>query len=326
MTIEAGGLGAVGALPSGGLTTGRETTLPEAVEVGPRGEREVQSGVGIVDDFITAGPTGVASGAALLGAPVVRSFSAPADVLADIQPRPYRVDAAVYLGSGANRDLTSGAYVTQPVIAGRELIISTERQLKTSEVVKELRLHVRAGGVMQPPQSIDPRTQHRSFKLQVPADAKGELEFWFEGITESGASVWDSLDAQNFHLPIRPQPEAVLTFDEQWNETQVGTLRRGGTFELAYDVDRIRQFTGDLWYRVGPTLSVNAYVSFDGGAPQFHHLLSYDPVTHEPSVRMPTVAIPNDARSMRVWFEGRGVGIPPRYDSDYARDYHFPLQ
>jgi Family of unknown function (DUF6209) len=319
------GTGAVGVVPSMGLAP-RRASVPDAVEVGPSGERNGQVGFGLVDDFSVAGDSASATGAALLGTPVRRSFAAPADALDGILPRPNRVGTAVYLGTGANRNLTSGAYLTQPVVAGREVRISTERTLQTSEVVKELRLHARVGGVLQPPLSIDPRSQPKSFALQLPPDANGELEFWFEGITASGASVWDSLDAQNFHLPIYPQPKALLAFDEQWNEQQTGTLEPGGTFELAYDVDRIRQFTGDLWYRMGPTLTVKAFVSFDGGPPQLHHLLSYHPETHEPAASMPTVAIPKDARSMRVWFEGRGIGISPRYDSDYSRDYRFSVQ
>lgn len=82
-------------------------------------------------------------------------------------------------------------------------------------VLKAVTLHARLGDTLLPPVLV---TDERTFagelvrlptRLELPADASGELEYWFEVETTSGETLWHSHFGKNFRLPIASGTRAV---------------------------------------------------------------------------------------------------------------------
>ena len=266
------------------------------------------------------------------GAPVASTAAAVEDAFTTgMSPRPTPpVRTDVYLGSGDDHYLPSGM---TGAIAGKPLVVNYLRNRSSigadDEVLSTLTFHSRIDGVAQPPQQVtcDPaRTDAygSKFALDIPAGAKGEVEYWFEATTHSGKTLWDSKGGANFKLDIVPSGGPTVRFDDLWGEAVSGPIRAGGSFQLAYDVDRLRQFIGDGWYRVGNTLHIAAYVSFDDKPAHKYSITSWDK-DHNLHVTQPTVEVPADAREVRIWFQGTTVG-PRMYDSNYNADYRFPIE
>ena len=102
-------------------------------------------------------------------------------------------------------------------------------------------------------------------------------------------------------------------------------IKRGQSFEVAYDVDRLRNDLGNGWYRMGPTFFAAAYVSFDGKPAQEFRLTNYD-MQGNISVAQPRVQVPDDAKDVRIWFYGSTQGGRFQYDSNYGANYHFAVE
>jgi hypothetical protein len=76
-------------------------------------------------------------------------------------------------------------------------------------------LHARVGGVDLPTVLMSDDERHQGelvrlpTRLELPADASGELEYWFEVLTTSGETLWHSNYGRNFRLPLASGAEAV---------------------------------------------------------------------------------------------------------------------
>lgn len=277
-------------------------------------------------------PAAPAVGSTAPAAPLASTAAVAEDTFTtDMSPRPARVARTdVYLGNGDDSYMPGGV---TGAVAGRPLVINYQRNRGTigahDESLSTLTFHSRIDGVPQPPQQVtcDPgRTDAygSKFTLDIPADAKGEVEYWFEAKTESGKTLWDSKAGANYKVDVIPGGGPTLRFDDLWGEVVSGPIKAGGSFELAYDVDRLRQFLSNGWYRMGNTFHVKAHVSFDGKPAKSYPLTNWT-MDHELQVTQPTIEVPDDAREVRIWFHGSTVATH-MFDSNHSADYRFPVE
>lgn len=81
--------------------------------------------------------------------------------------------------------------------------------------LQSVTLHARVGGVDLPTVLMSDDERHQGelvrlpTRLELPADAAGELEYWFEVVTTSGETLWHSNFGRNFRLPLASGAAAV---------------------------------------------------------------------------------------------------------------------
>lgn len=114
----------------------------------------------------------------------------------------------------------------------------------------------------------------------------------------------------------------VLTFSDDWSETQSGELFAGSPVRIAYDLDRLQDCRGatngsEVW-------GVGGFASFDGRAPVSFALSRIDgsgvvhPVTAE-------LEIPANASSVQLWFAINNRWGCVAYDSNSNANYEFSV-
>lgn len=219
------------------------------------------------------------------------------------------------------------------------------RNVDVDYATKELSYRINGG----PIQTLKLQAGETVANVNLPANAKGDLEYWWKLTTQTGQTQWDSQSGRNYHVAILPKPDATIVFDKGFGETVDGQLKRGSSVRLDFDRQRlsnelVRQAKADQ-AQLGTSYDVNsgdikitAMVSFDGKAPIELPLDQGFGVTYEPLVQ-----VPDDAQSMRVWFKGTvrstlpsdgyrpGVGGPVHdawhdvYDSDFGKNYRFDV-
>lgn len=259
------------------------------------------------------------------------------DSFTDMVPTPHAKPAQLYLANGPQERGSYWPGATQAAIAGQPFEVNYQRTLSefgTSEKLRSAKFHYSLNGKGY---EIDmPVTMHGDLsgsrvKLDLPEDARGDLAFWIEGTTVSGATVWDSQNGKNFHAPVIAHASSTVAFDEQWSEAVTGPIVEGQSFQIAYDVDRLRNFLGDGWYRMGNTFGVSAYVSFDGGPARQYRLTNWvQDVQNGGSnstidVEMPTVQVPMGAKNVKIWFQASTIG-GSMFDSEFGRNYSYDVQ
>ncbi|MEW6433133.1 MAG: hypothetical protein AB1730_16640 [Myxococcota bacterium] len=81
--------------------------------------------------------------------------------------------------------------------------------------LKAVTMHARLGDVALTPVLVSGDQSHEGelvrlpTRVELPADAAGELEYWFEVETTSGETLWHSNYGRNFRLPLASGREAV---------------------------------------------------------------------------------------------------------------------
>lgn len=169
------------------------------------------------------------------------------------------------------------------------------------------------------------RSAHR---IDVPAGAKGEVEYWFKLTGEDGKTHWDSKFGQNYRTNIVPQGGSIVRFDDLWGESLSQPLVAGSTLRLAYDVDRIKPFLRGTSHHGAATWGVVAYVSFDGKPAQEIPLTAVKRGqygVHEAIEPVEAaVEIPTDAKNVSIWIKGHGYANSV-FDSDFGKNYSFPI-
>lgn len=171
-------------------------------------------------------------------------------------------------------------------------------------------------------------------KVDIPATARGEIEYWFVLETKNGQKHYDSDYGKNFHADIAPAGGAVVKFDDLWGEAINGPIKAGETLRIGYDVDRLKQFMYGTWHHGFPTWSIVAFVSFDG-----------KPATELPIVvpqRGPNgggvsdmipveaaIEVPKDAKNVSIWFRGSSYGGSVFggncWDSNFGKNYTYDV-
>jgi hypothetical protein len=262
-----------------------------------------------------------------------------ANILNGIGPVPKAEEKTnLFLGRGDDHFFQG---VSKGVLAGKPLKVNYDRhasrEMGAGERIKDITMHARLddGTVLSQKKDVPlGRTDAygTDFEIDIPSRAKG-VEVWYEATGESGQQYFDSRGGRNFKYDVIPEPTSVLRFDENWNEAQSAPLRAGESFEIGYDVDRLKNFLGDGWYRMGPTFSAYAEVSFDGGPAKQIPLTNwtYDRgnngshTNYQLEVRKPRVKIPENARSMEVWFRGYVISRQ-QFDSNLGGNYKFDVE
>ena len=112
-----------------------------------------------------------------------------------------------------------------------------------------------------------------------------------------------------------------ITFDDDFDEELAGELVAGGSVTIDYDLDRLTECRGstggsEVW-------GVTGWVSYDGGSPASFALSQLEGgrvVAVEA-----TLAIPEDATSMALWFSNQNRWGCVAYDSDHGANYGFDV-
>lgn len=170
-------------------------------------------------------------------------------------------------------------------------------------------------------------------KIDLPATARGEVEYWFVLESKDGQQTYDSDFGKNYRADIVPAGGAVVKFDDLWGDAVSGPIKAGETLRIAYDVDRVKQFLWGVNHHGVPTWSVSAFVSFDGkpatelpiAVPQRGQFGSTsDMIPVEVAIEVPA-----DAKKVDLWFRGSSYGGSqfggPAWDSNFGSNYSFPV-
>ena len=112
-------------------------------------------------------------------------------------------------------------------------------------------------------------------------------------------------DSENNEETKEPQPS--IDFTKDWEETVHGKLGVGRGFLINYDGSRLK----------GP---VSVEYKFNDG-PDFQTKSMGNPDSND--VYDTTISIPIDADKVVIWFKNEAD--PPQYDSDYGKNYNFPI-
>jgi len=160
--------------------------------------------------------------------------------------------------------------------------------------------------------------------LQVPEDATS-LEIWFVNSDRQGCRQVDSDFGANYRFETTlPSPPVDLVFGPDWSESAAATLRQGGIARIVYAPQRLTacRATDDgarAWnilasWRFSPGGQTGSVALFQG-----------DFYTGEGAIRQPLVPIPADATSVSFWFSNSDRTGCQAWDSDYGRNYTFPI-
>ncbi|MEW5738755.1 MAG: hypothetical protein AB1938_07500 [Myxococcota bacterium] len=74
--------------------------------------------------------------------------------------------------------------------------------------LESVTLHARVGGVELPPVVVSDEERYGDelvrlpTRLELPLEATGDLEYWFEVLTTAGETLWHSNFGRNFRLPL----------------------------------------------------------------------------------------------------------------------------
>ena len=128
-------------------------------------------------------------------------------------------------------------------------------------------------------------------------------------LTSPDLAVWsDSTTCAPAAGPTR----ARLVFGADWSETREGVLAPGGELVVVYDNNRLTQCRN--WRNGNPLYDITAHVVFSPGNQR-----------RAVSVRdsSPTIAVPNDARGVTLYFENTGIPGCQAWDSNLGANYWF---
>ncbi|QDE93119.1 hypothetical protein BHS06_31350 [Myxococcus xanthus] len=136
---------------------------------------------------------------------------------------------------------------------------------------------------------------------------------------ETSASATESQQA-----PLTT-PTATVRFLNGWTHSQHGAIVRGGTLVVDYDLYRMTDCHHST-YAGQQAWDTLAYVRFLPSGQLFSG--SVKQATGSTSfVNKPfEVTVPSDATSVETWFFTSGRTCAPRYDSNYAQNYVFPVE
>jgi hypothetical protein len=169
-----------------------------------------------------------------------------------------------------------------------------------------------------------------SGEILIPADQHGVLDYWFEATLSTGEKKWDSRFGANYQVNVASSETTTLEFlapgnNQQWpTPAPQGALRAGTTLELKYAAERMTLSGVDEgWYRMGPTRSIFAGVSFKNANGGVISTVEYHLGVNGLLTRL--VAIPNDAKEVTIWFMGNNVSRRG-YDSNFGQNWTFAIQ
>lgn len=238
----------------------------------------------------------------------------------------------VSVGDDGTRVTANGLPVLTGVEAGKPLQFSYLKSYGVpTDAVESVTLHYRIDGQPFPSLPLATRTTRgqaalvrQTATIDVPASARGELEYWVETRTRDGEVRFDSNVGQNHRLNVMPAGGTTVRFDDLFTHPVEGKVIAGATLRLNYDADRIRKFLGDQELRGLPTLGIEAFVSFDGAVPVRLPVAQFDSNRTLQTLEA-AIEVPADATSVEVWFQGKGA-YNDLYDSSSGANYRFEVE
>jgi len=133
-----------------------------------------------------------------------------------------------------------------------------------------------------------------------------------------------SVDAQtgSTAAPTTTTASATIDFAKDWSVTQTGTISPGHDLTFRYDLARLSKCR--LTEYGQPAWSVNAYVSFDGGAPTE---LVLAPHTNGTNTGIIETTIPTPiASDVAFWFYESDDSSCHGWDSSFGKNFHFHIE
>lgn len=173
-----------------------------------------------------------------------------------------------------------------------------------------------------------------AFEIE-PTDTLDFIPFAAAGATRwfDHNRIWDPLGSYHIqgNRSIEPDAaacDAVVRFDRAWNETASRLLVRGRRLVVSYDPDRLTACRGT--HNGYPAWDLRAFVRFAPGGEQVDGTLKAHRTDH--GVPLPdfdpvpfATAIPETATSVEIWIHNTGLWGCSAYDSDFGRNYRFPI-
>ncbi len=151
--------------------------------------------------------------------------------------------------------------------------------------------------------------------LDLPED--GSLALWFQVTSMWGCSEWDSNYGNNFRFDVG-HPRIV--FLGNWTHTVYGTLKKGGSVVVDYDITRLpgcRQT-----YNGYQTWDVEVQYRVDGGAVQKAPLTQVVGMFGREQVPA-VLPLPANASWLEMWFHNWDRTSCHTWDSAYGQNYGF---
>ncbi|XP_028408364.1 uncharacterized protein LOC114530941 [Dendronephthya gigantea] len=141
-------------------------------------------------------------------------------------------------------------------------------------------------------------------EILIPIDAE-KVVMWFVHINDP--NKYDSDYGKNYHFQIT---KPSIVFEKNWDERVHGKLVAGKTFDLFYDSQRLKE-----------GVEVQAQMKFVDDEVLTETLEAINDSSYEIGV----ISIHKDAEKVEMWFYYEDDDGNKHYDSDYGKNYHFPL-
>ena len=141
------------------------------------------------------------------------------------------------------------------------------------------------------------------------------LTVWFVHWGYYSSYSYDSDYGKNYHAQVSESAEPTIVFDSgSWAETVHGDLEKGGKFNVYYDFERLDDDDEDIY----------AVAKFSNDSERTFTYALKGPIAGSHYL-VTTYTIPQEAEKVILWFY-TGQDDERKYDSDYGRNYVFPLK
>jgi hypothetical protein len=149
-----------------------------------------------------------------------------------------------------------------------------------------------------------------------------DLALWFHASDEYGCSQWDSAYGANFHFALAAGSPAIHFRWPAFTDDVSAPLAAGGDLLVDYDIRRLPTCRQD--YNGAQTWDVLVDYRFDGGATASASLTTA--LSDYERVQAPArLHVPDDARTIELWFDNHDRTGCQAWDSAYGANYRFDL-
>jgi hypothetical protein len=147
----------------------------------------------------------------------------------------------------------------------------------------------------------------------------GSLALWFQITSMWGCSEWDSNYGNNFRFDVG-NPRIV--FLNNWTHTVYGTLKKGGSVTVDYDISRLPNCRQT--YNGYQTWDVEVQYRIDGGAVQKAPLTQVVGMFGREAAPA-VLSLPSTASWLEMWFHNWDRASCHSWDSAFGQNYGFSV-
>lgn len=158
---------------------------------------------------------------------------------------------------------------------------------------------------------------------QIPMQGIRRMELWFQNSDVYGCVAYDSNFNANYTFDLQSAPAGdspVVSFDLDFRETQSAQIHAGDALIVHYDPVRLNRCSGSTHGHAA--WAVTGYYQVDGGTVHSFQASKADGGTLLAADPAITVA---SGRDLALWFEATSIWGCHAWDSDFGRNYHFPI-